>query len=242
MKMIQCESAQALGKAAAAQAAALLREAIAQQGYARLLVSTGASQFTLFEALVKEEVDWAKVTMFHLDEYINMPQTHPASFIGYLKERFVDIVHPGTVHYVIGMGDVKENLQALTALIREAPLDVGLIGIGENAHIAFNDPPADFTTKEAYTIVTLDEKCRYQQFREGWFATLEDVPKEAISITVHEILKCKHIICAVPYTVKAQAVYDTLNAPEITPMVPATILRSHDDVTLYVDPDSASKL
>ena len=242
MKIIHCENATELGRRAAAQAAGLLRGAIAAQGYARLLVSTGASQFTLFEALIREDVDWGKVTMFHLDEYIKMDETHPASFIGYLKKRFTGIVSLGAVHFVDGTGDIDAAIAALTTLIREKPIDVGLIGIGENGHIAFNDPPADFEDNSAYKVVQLDAKCRMQQFGEGWFPTLDDVPKEAISMTVKQILSCKHIISAVPYAVKAQAVYDTINAAEVTPQVPATALRQHDDVTLYLDADSASML
>ena len=130
----------------------------------------------------------------------------------------------------------------MSALIREAPVDVGLIGIGENAHIAFNDPPADFDTTEAYRIVSLDDACRHQQLREGWFPTLQDVPETAVSMTVHQILQCRHIICAVPYKVKAEAIRDTFGAPEITNLVPATALRQHPDVTVYLDPDSASLL
>ena len=242
MNVVRCDSAAALGREAAARTAVLLREAIAAQGDARLLVSTGASQFTLFEALVKEDVAWPKVTMFHLDEYVGMPETHPASFVKYLKERFLSAVPMGKAYFVDGCGDVAANIAALTQRIREKPIDVGLIGIGENAHIAFNDPPADFETTVAYQVVRLDEKCRQQQLREGWFASLEEVPTQAISISVHEILQCRHILCAVPYAVKAQAVRDTLRAAEITPLVPATALRGHADVTLYVDPDSAALL
>lgn len=242
MNRIRCNDPQDLGRRAAGHAARLLREAIAGQGRARLLVSTGASQFTLFEALVQEDVDWPKVTMFHLDEYIGMPETHPASFVKYLKERFTNKVPLAAAHFVDGMGDVDQVIRDMTQKIRETPIDVGLIGIGENAHIAFNDPPADFEDQGAYKVVTLSETCRRQQLGEGWFPALEDVPRQAISMTVHQILQCRHILCAVPYKVKAQAIYDTFTAKEITPMVPATALRLHGDVTVYVDPDSAALL
>ncbi|HML46018.1 MAG TPA: glucosamine-6-phosphate deaminase [Clostridia bacterium] len=242
MNRIRCNDPQDLGRRAAGHTARLLREAVAGRGRARLLVSTGASQFTLFEALVQEDVDWTKVTMFHLDEYIGMPETHPASFVKYLKERFTSKVPLAAAHFIDGMGDVDRVIRDITRKIREAPVDVGLIGIGENAHIAFNDPPADFEDQDAYKVVTLNEACRRQQLGEGWFPTLEDVPRQAISMTVRQILQCGHILCAVPYKVKAQAIYDTFAAKEITPMVPATALRLHGDVTVYVDPDSAALL
>jgi len=231
-----------LGEKAARHAADLLRRYIKENGSARMLMSTGASQLATIEALIKEDVDWAKVEMFHLDEYLNLPQSHPASFVKYLRERFVEKIPLGGVHYVDTSGDINKLIDNLTREIRKAPIDVGLIGIGENAHIAFNDPPADFDNDEAFIIVTLAESCRLQQLGEGWFETLDDVPKEAVTITVREILKCKHIISAVPFAVKAQAIYDTINEPDITPMVPSTILRKHEDVTLYIDADSSSML
>jgi len=242
MKLIISDTPEELGQKAAAQAAELLRQYISKNGEARLLLSTGASQFTTLSALLEEEVDWKKVDVFHLDEYINMPSTHPASFIKYLKERFADKAQPRKMNYIDATGDIDELIARLTNEIRSKPIDVGLIGIGENAHVAFNDPPADFESDEAYIIVTLIESCRQQQFGEGWFPTLEDVPTTAISITVKEILKCRHIISAVPYKVKAQAILDTMTAPEITPMIPSTALRNHEDVTIYVDKDSASLL
>ena len=240
MKIVRCQTAEELGLKVASETARALNEAIAEKGVAYLLVSTGASQFTTFEALLKEDVDWGKVEMFHLDEYLDMPDTHPASFIKYLKERFANHINLKAAHYVDTSIGADEIIARLTRDITAKPIDIGLIGIGENTHIAFNDPPADFEDESAFKIVKLDEACRMQQFGEGWFPTLEDVPTLAISMTVKQILRCKRIISAVPYKVKAEAVYKTLTAKEITPDIPATALRWHDDVTLYLDADSAS--
>jgi len=242
METIYSQTPEELGKKAAQQTAGLLRQYIAQNGSARLLLSTGASQLTTINALLEEPVDWSKVEMFHLDEYIDLPLDHPASFIKYLQERFVDKIPLGKAHFVDTSGDVDAMIADLTREIRKRPIDVALIGIGENAHIAFNDPPADFDSDEAFIVVTLAESCRRQQLGEGWFKTLADVPTHAVTITVRQILKSKHIISAVPYKVKAQAVYDTLTAPDITNMIPSTILRNHADATIYVDRDSASML
>lgn len=239
MKVILSDNPKTLGENAAALTAKLLRDAISKQGSARLLMSTGASQFETIKALVREDVDWSVVDVFHLDEYIDMPDTHPASFRKYIRERFADIVHPRRVNYVIAEGDVEKNIRELTAELRREPIDVGLIGIGENAHIAFNDPPADFETQDAYIIVDLDMKCRTQQLHEGWFKTLDDVPRKAVSMSVSEIMKCRNIISAVPYKVKAQAIRDTLEN-ELTPYIPATMLKTHKSFSLFVDRDSAS--
>jgi len=241
MKIHICEDAKTLGMKAAEETARLLIQVIEQQGNARLLVSTGASQFTLFEALVGLPVAWEKVEMFHLDEYVGMSEDHPASFIRYLKERFTSKVPLKAAHF-LNTADVAAMIGRATAEIRKAPVDVGLIGIGENAHIAFNDPPADFQDTAAYKIVQLDEACRRQQLREGWFASMDDVPQTALTMTVHQIMLCRKIISAVPYRVKAEAILRTLTAPDITEEVPATMLRGHADWTLYLDKESASLL
>ena len=177
----------ALGKSAAKHIAAVLRDIIAEKGHARIVLSTGASQFDTLDALTKEEgIAWDRVEMFHLDEYIGLPVTHPASFRKYLQERFVDRVAPlAAVHFVDG---TEENIAALTEELRRAPIDLGLIGIGENGHIAFNDPPADFDTKEAYIVVNLNDTCKQQQLGEGWFATMDEVPKQAVSMTPYQIM------------------------------------------------------
>jgi glucosamine-6-phosphate deaminase len=227
-----------LGKEAAALTAALLRQAIAENGHARLVLSTGSSQFETLKALVMEEVDWSRVTMFHLDEYVNLPETHPASFRKYLKERFLEKVTLDGAYLVDGR---QESIPVLTAELRRAPVDVGLIGIGENAHIAFNDPPADFETREAYIVVNLNERCKQQQVGEGWFSTVEEVPAQAISMTSWQIMQCRHIISAVPHKVKAKAVADTMNN-ETTPLIPATLLKTHPHFDLFLDEESASLL
>ena len=243
MKIIVSKNAQELGAKAAAMTAETLNKAISDNGVAYLLVSTGMSQFTTFEALIKEKVDWSKVEMFHLDEYINLPggETHPASFVKYLKERFTSHVALKAAHYVDPSIGVDAIIHKMAEAFAKIPaIDIGLIGIGENAHIAFNDPPADFEDEAAFKVVELDEACRRQQYGEGWFPTMDDVPKTAVTITVKQILKCKRIISAVPYKVKADAVYKTLTTEEITPMVPSTALRQHPDVTLLLDEESAA--
>jgi len=239
MKVRILKNSEELGREAAAFAAAILNKCISEKGSARLVLSTGASQFDTLKALVEENVDWSKVEMFHLDEYINLPETHPASFRKYLKERFVSKVNLKAAHFVNGEGDIEKNIQELTKELLREPIDLGLIGIGENAHIAFNDPPADFETREAYIIVNLDENCKKQQVREGWFPTIDDVPKQAISMSVYQIMQIKTIISCVPYKVKANAVKHTLEN-EVTNQVPATMLKTHKDVTLFLDEESAS--
>ena len=240
MKVIIFKTPEELGQAAAGHIARKLREAIAQRGEARLVLSTGMSQFETFTVLVEENVDWSSVTMFHLDEYINLAESHPASFRGYLKQRFTSKVKLKEVHFVDGQGDVEATLETLNQLIGQAPIDVGVIGIGENAHIAFNDPPADFDRQDAYFVADLDERCRKQQVGEGWFATVDDVPKQAITMSVAQIMRCRTIVSAVPHKVKAHAVKATLESLEITNQIPATKLREHADWTLYLDDASAS--
>lgn len=241
MRIFVAGTAEDLGQRAAEAAAAYLNEAIRERGEARLLLSTGASQFTTLAALVRENVDWSKVDMFHLDEYIGLDESHPASFVRYLKERFVSQAPVRRAFFVDPSQGVETAIARLTAELDRAPIDVGLIGIGENAHIAFNDPPADFEDKAAYKVVTLDERCRRQQLGEGWFPTLEDVPAQAISMTVDRIMQCRHILSAVPYAVKAQAVRDTISQP-VNNQVPATMLKRHASMTLFLDEESAALL
>lgn len=229
------------GKRAAELIANLINEAIKERGKARIVVSTGSSQFEMFEALIKLNVDWSKVEMFHLDEYVNLPESHIASFRKYLKERFVSKVNLKAAYFVSGEGNIEENISYLTKELRKDIIDVGIIGIGENGHIAFNDPPADFETDEAYKVVTLDQKCRAQQVGEGWFKSIEDVPNQAISMTPKEIMKARHIVTVAPHSVKADAIYKTITTP-ISPMVPATLLKTHPDWHLFIDDASASKL
>jgi len=234
MKIILSKDAKALGENAAEYIETLINDAITKRGEARIILSTGASQFTTLEALIKRDIDWSKVEMFHLDEYVGLPETHGASFRKYLRERFISKVPLKAYHLVDG---TKEGIADLTKELRKAPINVGLIGIGENAHIAFNDPPADFETKEAYIIVNLNDTCRRQQVGEGWFATVDDVPAQAVSMTVYQILKCENIVSCVPYAVKADAVKKTLENDR-TNLIPATTMKAHPSFALFVDEDS----
>lgn len=229
--------AKTLGKAATLQAAQAINEAIARNGEARIVLSTGESQFTMFEALVTMDVEWDKVTMFHLDEYVGLSDEHPASFRKYLRERFIEKVGLKNYHFVDGD---PASIPALTEKLREKPIHVGLIGIGRNGHIAFNDPPADFDTDAAYIVVTLDTACRNQQVAEGWYPNIDAVPKQAISMTCRQIMACEKIISVVPYIEKADAIAATLANP-VTNLVPATLMKTHADLTLYCDAESASK-
>ena len=229
-----------MGRDSAKFIAQKLNEAIAERGEARLLLSTGASQLKMFDAIVYEDVDWSKVTMFHLDEYVGLPESHIASFRKYLKERFAAKV--GNLReavYVNGEGDIAGNIAYITQRVTEAPIDVGVIGIGENGHIAFNDPPADFDTQESYIVVNLDDRCKAQQVGEGWFATADDVPKQAISMTVSRIMQSRCIVSIVPHAVKAEAVRNTLTM-DVTNTVPATIMKTHPDWNLWLDAASAA--
>ena len=237
-----CEDKTALGRAAAAQAAVSLRKAIEEGGRARLIAATGASQFEFLEALTAQPgIDWPRVEMFHLDEYIGLPVSHPASFRKYLLERLIQKTGISNYHFLEGEGDVPKTVREVAAELTAAPIDVAFVGIGENGHLAFNDPPADFQTEEPYLIVDLDEACRRQQVGEAWFADLAEVPKRAISMSVRQILKSKEIIAVVPEARKAQAVKSCFDG-EISPMAPASILRTHAHTTVFLDRDSSARL
>ena len=238
MNIIIAPSPEILGEQAALRAAETLNRVISEKGAARVLFSTGASQFDMFKALVRQQVDWKRVTMFHLDEYCGLPDDHPASFRKYLRERFISQVPIGACYLVDGC---ESGIEALNAAVTAAPVDLGMIGVGENGHIAFNDPPADFETEEPYIIVTLDEKCKRQQVREGWFATIEDVPKTAVTMSVKQIMKCAEIISCVPHTVKAEAIAAMVNGP-LSNMLPASMLMTHPNATLYLDKESSAKI
>jgi glucosamine-6-phosphate deaminase len=234
---------QTAGAAASAGAAAIVA-AIGKSGGANIVLATGASQFEMIEALIgHEEIDWSRVTAFHLDEYIGMPQTHPASFRRYLQERFVSRLPTlGAFHFIRGdAADVEEELQRIGGLLDKHPIDVMFAGIGENGHLAFNDPPADFTSTVAYKVVDLDERCRRQQFGEGWFATLEEVPLRAISMTVQRIMASKVVILTVPDERKAEAVRGVVEGT-VTNACPASILQQHDNCQLFLDGPAASRL
>ncbi|MFZ4983833.1 MAG: glucosamine-6-phosphate deaminase [Blastocatellia bacterium] len=230
------------GIAAAAQAAEAITGAIARKGEARIIAATGASQFEFLQALIgHSEIDWSKVEMFHLDEYIGLPITHPASFRKYLIERFIQPAGLTRYHLIDGEQDPLEVCRHLGETLAADPVDVAFVGIGENGHLAFNDPPADFETEEPYLVVNLDEDCRRQQLGEGWFATLDEVPRQAISMSVRQIMKSREIVCVVPDARKARAVRDCLEG-EISPRHPASILRRHENAVIYLDPASAGLL
>lgn len=239
MHVVVSEDADALGRVVAAEAARLLTEAVRERGGARLLLSTGRSQFTTLAALVCQPVPWQAVEAFHLDEYVGIGADHPASFRRYLRDRFASRVALRAMHEVGTESDLAAQIQGLTAEIRRAPIDVALVGIGENGHVAFNDPPADFTTPAAFAVVTLAPECRAQQVGEGWFSDVAEVPERAVTMTVPEIMKARAILSAVPYAVKAPTVRRVLQA-EVGPHVPATILRRHPYATLYLDRESAA--
>jgi glucosamine-6-phosphate deaminase len=231
-----------LARAAAEQASVAIRAAIVDHGCARIIAATGASQFEFLEELTKAtDIDWKMVEMFHLDEYVNMSATHPASFRKYLRERLIEKTGITRFHLLDGERDAAQVIGEITAEIRKAPIDVAFVGIGENGHLAFNDPPADFETEAAYIVVDLDETCRRQQLGEGWFKDLDEVPRRALSMTVRQILKARQIIAIVPDARKANAVAKCFNG-EISPMAPASILRSHPNAVIYLDRDSAALL
>ena len=243
MKIVISNNAKELGHAAGHVAAALIRRAISEKGSANIILATGISQFETLNQLISEPgIDWSKVVMFHLDEYIGLPSTAKASFRNYLKERFIDKIHSlKAAHLINGEADAEAECMRLADLIGKHPVDVALVGIGENGHLAFNDPPADFVTEEPYIIVSLDEACRRQQLGEGWFQTFADVPKQAITMSIKQILKSKHIICSVPDSRKAMAVKNSLEQA-VTNLYPASILQAHPDCTLYLDEASAALL
>lgn len=231
-----------LSKAAASQAATAIRRAIAQRGTARIVAATGASQIAFLDALTKApDVEWRKVEMFHLDEYVGLPIDHPASFRKYLVERLIQKTDIRKYHLLNGEANPQEVCRRVGRELAAAPADVAFVGIGENGHLAFNDPPADFETEEPYIVVQLDEACRRQQVGEGWFSSLSEVPEKAISMTIRQILKSKEIICVVPDARKAKAVNACFEG-EVSPMAPASILRTHFNTTAFLDVDSAQLL
>ncbi len=232
----------ALGQAAADHAARSLRRTISSQGGARLVAATGASQFEFLDALTRApNIDWSRVELFHLDEYVGLPSTHPASFRKYLFERLIHKAGITKYYLLDGDGDPRGTVTKIGGELQSKPVDILFAGIGENGHLAFNDPPADFQVADPYLIVDLDEVCRQQQVNEGWFSKLTDVPEKAISMSVQQILRAREIIAAVPDTRKARAVKACLEG-EISPMMPASILRTHANATIYLDTESAALL
>jgi glucosamine-6-phosphate deaminase len=231
-----------LGQHAAADAATAILDAVEARGLARVIAATGASQFSFLEHLTATPgIPWEQVELFHLDEYLGLPATHPASFRRYLQERLIGPSGITRTHLIDGEGDPELVCQQVGKAISAAPIDVAFIGIGENGHLAFNDPPADFETREPYLVVTLDEACRRQQVGEGWFPSIDQVPTRAISMSVRQILASRRLLCIVPDERKAVAVRNTVKGP-VTPDVPASILQTHPATTLYLDQASASRL
>jgi len=233
-----------MGKTAADEAARILIDAIKEKGEATFIVATGASQFEFLENLTSiSSINWSKTTMFHLDEYIGLSEIHPASFRKYLRERLINKVHPGKVYLIKGDAKKPESeCKRLGKIIMRKEIDVAFVGIGENGHLAFNDPPADFDIKKPYLVVNLDDTCRKQQLGEGWFKSFDDVPKRAISMSINQIMKSKNIICTVPDNRKAQAVKDCFGDQNISPEHPASILKNHERVFLFLDEASAKLL
>jgi glucosamine-6-phosphate deaminase len=236
------EEKNALGKAAAEEAASAIREAIALRGSARIVAATGASQFEFLDALTAAPgIDWQKVDLFHLDEYIGIPMTHPASFCKYLRERLISKTGIVRHHLLNGAAGFAEVIRHASEAISAAPIDVTFAGIGENGHLAFNDPPANFDTEDPYILVNLDEPCRQQQVGEGWFANLAAVPTQAISMSIRQILKSRAIVSVVPDARKAQAVKACFEG-SVSPIAPASILRTHQNATIYLDKQSSALL
>lgn len=232
-----------MAKAAANKAAQIFKSTLKIKEKVNFVAATGSSQFEFLESLCKHKnIDWNKTEMFHLDEYVDISSTHPASFRNYLTKRLIENVHPGKVNFI--KGDAPNSVlecERLNKIISVKNLDVAFVGIGENGHLAFNDPPADFETKKPYIVVNLDEKCRQQQVREGWFTSLKDVPKKAITMSINEIMRVNSIICICPDKRKAEAVRDCLSdKAKITPKHPASILKKHPQVYCYLDKESAS--
>jgi glucosamine-6-phosphate deaminase len=244
MDVLTFKTPEEMGTAAAEYGAASIKTAIAEKGKANIILATGTSQFEMLKQLVAiSDIDWSHVTAFHLDEYIGIPETHPASFRKYLQERFVANVPALKVFYAVE-GDREnptEECHRLNEIIQRYPVDAAFVGIGENGHLAFNDPPADFETKEPFIIVELDEACRQQQLGEGWFASLAEVPRGAISMSIKQILKSRRLIVTVPDKRKAEAVKCTVEG-EISTLCPASILQTHSNCTLFLDTESASLL
>ena len=235
-------SAGAMSRAAARHAADTLVQAIDGRGTARIIAATGASQFAFLEALTAHrDIDWPRVEMFHLDEYVGLAADHPASFRRYLRERLIEKTGITRYHLLDAERHPEWSADEVGCMLTSAPIDVAFVGIGENGHLAFNDPPADFETEQPYLIVTLDEKCRRQQVGEGWFASIDEVPTKAISMSVRQILKSREIIAVVPDSRKADAVKRCVEG-EVSPDAPASILRTHAHTTLYLDRESAAQL
>lgn len=237
------DSKEEMGASAAAAGAQRLENALMETGTAAMIVATGASQFEMLASLSSAELDWTSIICFHLDEYIGMSIEHPASFRKYLRERFVEKlpIPLKTFHYLDADTEPEKECRRVGDILALTSIDVAFVGIGENGHLAFNDPPADFETNEPYLVVNLDDACRKQQLGEGWFPDFDSVPEQAISMSIQQILKSQTIICTVPDGRKAEAVREALQGP-VTPNIPASILQTHPDCHLFLDTAAASLL
>jgi glucosamine-6-phosphate deaminase len=242
MRLRVLEDRNSLGEAAAAQGAAAIQRAIRERGRARIIGASAASQFEFLERLIATPgIDWKLVELFHLDEYIGIPMSHPASFCKFLQDRLISKTGVTNYHLLDGEKNPAEVIRATNAAVSVAPIDVAFVGIGENGHLAFNDPPADFEIEDPYIVVNLDEACRKQQVGEGWFPDLQAVPTRAISMSVQQVLKSKEILAIVPGPKKAQAIKACFDGP-VSPLAPSSILRTHPNATIYLDRDSAALL
>ena len=231
-----------LARTAAREAASRIRSAVAAHGHARIVAATGMSQIAFLDWLTHvPDLDWSKVEVFHLDEYVGLPESHPASFRRYLHERLIRPAGIERFHPIDGSGDPDGVCEALGLKLAAHPIDVAFVGIGENGHLAFNDPPADFDTERPYIVVRLDDACRRQQVGEGWFNAIGEVPERAITMSIRQILKARAIVAVVPESRKAPAVRACLEGG-VSPMAPASILQTHEDTTVFLDAESASLL
>lgn len=242
MHILIHDDRKSLARAAAAQATAAIARSITERGKARIIAASAASQIEFLEELTATPgIEWPRVELFHLDEYIGLPKTHPASFCRYLEDRLIAKTGITMIHLLDGEGETDEVIRRTGEAISSAPIDVAFVGIGENGHLAFNDPPADFFTEEPYIVVELDEVCRRQQLEEGWFPSLDAVPRRAISMSVKQVLKAKEILAIVPGPRKAAAIHACFDGP-VSPGAPASILRTHPNAAIYLDKESAALL
>jgi glucosamine-6-phosphate deaminase len=242
MHILVHEDRKSLGEAAAVQAADAIRRSIEERGRARIIAASAASQIEFLEALTAMPgIEWPRVEMFHLDEYIGLSMTHPASFCGFLQEHLIAKTGMTMFHLLDGEQDPADVIRGVNETVRTAPIDVAFVGIGENGHLAFNDPPADFVTEEPFIVVKLDGTCRRQQVEEGWFPSLEMVPSRAVSMSVQQVLKAKEILAIVPGPRKAASIAACFDGP-VSPAAPSSILRTHSNATIYLDKESSALL
>jgi glucosamine-6-phosphate deaminase len=244
MKINIHEDKKNTSKFAAEKAKDILIETIEKKGKAVFVIATGNSQLDFLDYLVNlEDIDWSKTTLYHLDEYVGINEDHRASFRKYIRNNFISKVGEiKKVNLIDGMNNPERECQRLNKIIAEDEIDISFVGIGENGHLAFNEPPADFETEDPFIVVELDEMSRKQQVKEGWFDSIKSVPKKAITMTIKEIMSSEHIICTVPEKRKAEAVKNCLGNEIITPDYPASILKKHKSTYVYLDENSAELL